>query len=185
MCCSASDEELLAASDRCPEAFGVLAGRYREPLSRFAFHYVRDRDTARDVVQDALLHAFKHRDSVERGRPFRPWLFAIARNASFSALRHRRRAAASVELCDTFASSAPGPEELALLDADARSVHYALATLPERYRTALQLYYLSHMRYREIAAALGIPIGTVKTHISRAKRLLRAELEDAGLGRSA
>ena len=67
----------------------------------------------------------------------------------------------------------------------ARAVRDALAALPERYRAVLELYYLSGLRYREIAVALGVPLGTVKTHINRAKERLRGELEGARFERSA
>lgn len=173
-----SDDALVAAAGRgCPEAFGVLAARYRDALLAFAHRYVRDTHEAGDVAQEALLRAYQHLDSFERSGAFRPWLFAIARNASFDALRHRKRVLARAELDDDLPSPTPGPEELALRADDARSVRYALAALPERYRAVLELYYLSGLRYREIAVALGVPLGTVKTHINRAKERLRSELE--------
>jgi RNA polymerase sigma-70 factor (ECF subfamily) len=181
-----SDDALLAAAGRgCPEAFGVLAARYRDALSTFARRYVRDAHEAGDVAQEALLRAYQHLDTFERGGSFRPWLFAIARNASFDALRHRKRVSACAELDEGVPSPTPGPEELALRDDDARSVRYALAALPERYRTVLELYYVSGLRYREIAVALGLPLGTVKTHINRAKERLRSELEGSRFERIA
>jgi RNA polymerase sigma-70 factor (ECF subfamily) len=63
---------------------------------------------------------------------------------------------------------------------EAERVRQALEALPDRYRLVLELYYVSGLRYREIAVALGIPIGTVKTFLSRAKRQLREELESTG-----
>jgi RNA polymerase sigma-70 factor (ECF subfamily) len=177
-----TDEALLAAARAgCPEAFGTLAARYCDALSAFARRYVRDADDAGDVVQEALLRAYQHMRSLERGRSFRPWLFAIARNASFDVLKYRKRANTYLELDDRFPASEQSPEETALRDDDARSVRRALAALPEPYRAVLELYYLSGLRYREIAVALGVPIGTVKTHISRAKERLRNELVDEHL----
>ncbi len=177
-----SDDALIeAAIGGCSEAFGVLAARYRDALSAFAYRYVRDADDAGDVVQEALLRAYQHLDSIERGRAFRPWLFAIARNASFNTLRKRKRVDARADLGEHVPSPTPGPEELALRDDRARAVRDALAALPERYRAVLELHYLSGLRYREIALALGVPLGTVKTHISRAKDRLRSELEGARL----
>ncbi len=75
----------------------------------------------------------------------------------------------------------PGPEDLALRKDEAVRVHAALDALPSKYRDVLELYYVSDLRYRDIALALEIPIGTVKTYISRAKRRLRAELDEAPL----
>jgi RNA polymerase sigma-70 factor (ECF subfamily) len=74
------------------------------------------------------------------------------------------------------ADAAPSPEEIALRNDDAVRVHSALGALPAKYRDVLELYYIGGLRYREIAVELEIPIGTVKTYISRAKRRLREEL---------
>jgi len=71
----------------------------------------------------------------------------------------------------------PSPEEFALRNDEAERVREAVASLKPSYRAALELYYVRGLRYREIAIELGIPLGTVKTYISRAKRKLREELE--------
>ena len=99
----------------------------------------------------------------------------IARNASLDSLRRRRRSV-FVDVPEINASLELGPEELALRNDEASRVHAALEALPQKYRRPLELYYISGLRYREIALALGIPIGTVKTYMSRAKRQLRSEL---------
>ena len=95
-------------------------------------------------------------------------------NAALDALRRRKRTTA-LELDGE--ADEPGPEDVAVRNDEAGRVHAALAELPLKHREALELYYLSGLRYREIAETLHIPIGTVKTHISRAKRRLRDNLE--------
>ncbi|MGP6157209.1 MAG: RNA polymerase sigma factor [Vulcanimicrobiaceae bacterium] len=168
-----------AAQTGSAEAFGLLVDRYRATVVRLAYRLTRDPDEAKDIAQDAFLRAFRRIDEFRPDRPFSRWLFVIARNASFDALRRRRRAAAfaSTEVEET--PSQLGPEELALRNDEAERVHAALETLPEHYREVLELYYVSDLRYREIAEQLSIPLGTVKTYISRAKRRLREELVNA------
>ena len=164
-----------AARAGSADAFGLLVDRYRAPVVRLAYRLTRDRDDANDVAQDAFLRAFRRIDEFRPERPFAHWLFVIARNASFDALRRRRRSNALAG--DDGSWSSLGPEELALRNDQAQRVHAALEVLPERYRAVLELYYISDLRYREIAEQLEIPLGTVKTYMSRGKRCLREKLE--------
>ncbi len=170
------DHDLVdAARAGSDDAFAALVGRYRAPVVRLAYRLTRDADEANDIAQDAFMRAYRGMERLPADRPFARWLFVIARNASLDALRRRRRAAAFVpaelDLVESF-----GPEEVVLRDDEAKRVHEALGALPARYRDVLELYYISGLRYREIALALDVPIGTVKTFISRAKRRLRDEL---------
>jgi RNA polymerase sigma-70 factor (ECF subfamily) len=171
-----ADSALVAAARQgSSEAFAILVDRYRAPIVRLAYRLTHDADEAKDIAQDAFLRAYNRLGEFHPDRPFARWLFVIARNASLDAIRRRRRAA-------TYASKdeplpvEPGPEELALRNDEATRVHAALDALPVKYRDVLDLYYLRGLRYREIALELAIPIGTVKTYISRAKRRLRDEL---------
>ncbi len=173
------DTELVtAARGGSSDAFGALVDRYRAPVVRLAYSLTHDADEAKDIAQDAFLRAYRRIESFRPDRPFSRWLFVIARNASLDALRRRRRLAAV---------QAPGeiepedPQERAMRNQDAERVRLALADLPPHYRTVLEMYYDAGMRYREIAEALGIPIGTVKTYIARGKRRLRDVLEAEGL----
>ena len=157
-------------------AFETLVGRYRAPVLRLAYRLTHDADEANDIAQDAFLRAYRRLNEFHPDRPFGRWLFVIARNASLDAIRRRRRAARLV-VANENAGLEPGPEEVALRNEESLRVHVALDALPAKYRDVLELYYLSGLRYREIALALDIPLGTVKTFISRAKRRLRVELE--------
>ncbi|GAC1306162.1 MAG: RNA polymerase sigma factor RpoE [Vulcanimicrobiaceae bacterium] len=163
------------------EAFAALVDRYRGPIVRLAYRLTHDADEAKDIAQDAFLRAYRRLDDFHPDRPFSRWLFVIARNASLDAIRRRRRAATYASKDESLPDE-PGPEELALRNDEASRVHAALDALPMKYRDVLDMYYLRGLRYREIALELGIPIGTVKTYISRAKRRLRDELVSPGLG---
>lgn len=169
-----------AARHGSGEAFAVLVDRYRGPLVRLAYRLTHDADEAKDIAQDAFLRAYNRLEHFHPDRPFARWLFVIARNASLDAIRRRHRAA-TYAAKDEAPLADPGPEELALRNDEASRVHAALDALPVKYRDVLDLYYLRGLRYREIALELAIPIGTVKTYISRAKRRLRDELTLPGL----
>ena len=167
-----------------PEAFGVLVDRYRGPVVRLAYRLTHDADEAKDIAQDAFLRAFRRLEDFRPERPFARWLFVIARNASLDTIRRRRRAAAMVAESGEIVLDL-GPEDVALRNDEAARIHVALEALPAKYRNVLELYYLSDLRYREIALTLDIPIGTVKTYISRAKARLRAELDEPPLNLAA
>jgi len=176
------DSALVDAARAGSEAaFETLVDRYRAPVVRLAYRLTHDADEAKDIAQDSFFRAYRRLGEFHPDRPFARWLFVIARNASLDAIRRRRRASTLVEP-EGNAGTEPGPEEVALRNDEALRVHTALEALPAKYRDVLELYYLSGLRYREIALELEIPIGTVKTYISRAKRRLREELEmPAGL----
>jgi RNA polymerase sigma-70 factor (ECF subfamily) len=156
------------------DAFTMLVEYYQAPLVRLAYGILHDHDEASDVVQEAFLRAYRNIHAYHAGRSFERWLYAIARNAALDSYRRRRRAAAFAQHYDD-AAVALGPEDLAVRDDEATQIHDALGELPDRYRRALELYCVHDLRYREIADALGIPLGTVKTLISRAKRRLRGD----------
>ena len=156
------------------ESFDELARRHRPALVRAAFRVTRDQDDAHDVAQEALLRAFIHLPSHRSERSLSKWLFAIARNASLDVVRRRRYHALRAHLIGTAQSA--GPEDICLRAEDAGRARAALAVLPRRQREALELHYFLDLRYREVAAELGIPIGTVKTLISRGKRRLEDPL---------
>ncbi len=169
-----------AARGGSTEAFATLVDRYRSPIVRLAYRLTHDADESKDIAQDVFLRAYNRLGEFQPDRPFARWLFVIARNASLDAIRRRRRAAVYA-FKEEAQPVEPGPEELALRNDEATRVHAALEALPLKYRDVLDLYYLRGLLYREIALELSIPIGTVKTYISRAKRRLRTELALPGL----
>ncbi len=134
----------------------------------------RNDHDAEDVVQEALLRAFRFFDAL-RGEP-RPWLLAIVRNACFTWLQANRPA--ELQAIDRMEqeSDAPGPEALAARDVDRRRLNEAIAALPVQFREVLVLRELEELAYRDIARIAEIPIGTVMSRLSRARRLLAESL---------
>jgi len=134
---------------------------------------------ADDVVQDAMLRAFRAFDAF-RGQDPRAWLFAIVRNCHATALSQQRRHAGEPlpdESTDGphFVAPEAGPETDALQRDDQRTIDRLLAALPENYREVLVLRELEGLDYRDIAVVANIPIGTVMSRLSRARAALRQE----------
>ena len=136
---------------------------------------------ADDVVQEAFLRAFRFFDGYEGDNP-RAWLLAIVRNTWFTEWRRQHNRADSTPYDDSLNvddqlpgwadESGEDPEKLAVRQDETELVHRALATLPVEYREVIVLRELEDMSYRDVAAVAGIPIGTVMSRLSRARRLL-------------
>ena len=137
----------------------------------------RDDHDARDVVQEAMLRAYRFLDGL-RGEP-RPWLLAIVRNSCFTWLQ-TNRPADTVGFNDGLAELLPadddGPEVQAARNSDRRMLNEAIAALPARFREVLILRELEDLSYKDIARIADVPIGTVMSRLARARRLLAESL---------
>ena len=174
-----TDEQLMAAvaaGDRgCLEE---LVRRHHAPMFGFFYRSLAgDRATAADLVQETFIRLLRTA-SFEADRPFRPWLYAIAANLVRDHLRSAgRRPAEFGEQLLAAIDPGPGPEAIALGADTARQVGAAIASLPEEYRVTLVMRFGAELSLAEIAAALEIPIGTVKSRLSVGTRRLRDALE--------
>lgn len=179
-----TDEDLMAEvmAGNAGE-LGRLMERYHSALLKLFYRMVAaDIMTAEDLVQETFLRLLRQR-SFSIDRPFKPWLYTVAANL---ARDHQRARARRPRLEDedelrTTADSRPGPEERAERSAEVRRVVGAVAQLPEEYRVALTLRYFEDMRLSEIAAILGIPVGTVKSRLAVGTRKLRLLLNESGV----
>jgi len=126
---------------------------------------------ADDIVQDALLRAFRGFDGF-RGGDARAWLLAIVRNCWRSAGSATTRRG-HTELDDAIADAAPGPEEAAAQTGERRRLNVLIARLPDDFREVLILRELEDLSYKEIAEITGAPIGTVMSRLARARTMLR------------
>ena len=158
--------------------FEALAMPHLDAAYNLARWLTRGGAVADDIVQDAMLRAFRSFDGF-RGDAVRPWLLAIVRNCHRSALEQRKRHAATPlgETDDTeIAAEGPTPEASVIQSGAGRALDKAIAALPEEFREVVILRELEEMSYRDIAAATGTPIGTVMSRLARGRALLKAEL---------
>ena len=151
------------------EAFGILVARYQGAALGHARAILGNREDAREEVQEAFLRAFKALSRFKHGRPFYPWFYTILRHRCFRRLAERRRS-----------SHAP-LEDCAILAEDSREearprtqlLERALRALTAEDRELLTLKHLDGLTYRELAARLEIPEGTVMSRLYHARRHLR------------
>jgi len=154
-----------------PDAFGTLVERYDRAVYHLAFRTLRDSEEARDVAQEAFFKAYRSLRTFKPGAKFSTWIFAITYHACCDRLARKKRY--SNEEMPDWADPAPGPEQTAIALDEASRLRAAIEALPEKYRTVVTLYHLQGRQYEEIAEVLELPMGTVKTHLFRAKEHLR------------
>ena len=165
------------------ELFGRLVERYQDRLYNTLLKVLGSADDARDVSQDAFVHAFKKLSTFRGNSLFYSWLFRIAMNAAISEKRKARRMSASIEIAHQQAGFEPAdqhpdshPSHSLELTERQTLVREALAQLSEEYRTVLVLKEIEDLRYEEIARMIDCPIGTVRSRIHRARCELREKL---------
>jgi RNA polymerase sigma-70 factor, ECF subfamily len=167
-----ADGDLVAMAVRGHAgAFATLVERYDRAVYHLAYRTLHDVEEARDVTQEAFFKAFRSLRTFKPGAKFSTWIFAIAYHACCDRLNRRKRYS-SEELPER-ADSAPGPEQRVIALDEAQRLRAAIDALPEKYRAVITLYHLQGRRYEEIAQVLALPMGTVKTHLFRAKEQLR------------
>ena len=165
--------------------FETLVRQYRPKVFRFALASLGDLDSAETVTQDCFLRAYQAIDRFRQDCSMQTWLMKIAVNLVRDQYRNRRfqfwkRARLTATPADragyTIADGARSPEAQALLKEQVAAIWEAAGKLPERQRTVFLLRFVEDMELLEIANATGMKEGTVKTHLFRALRAVRARL---------
>lgn len=190
MSVAASDAELareaLAGSEA---AYRELVTRYATPAVNFIFRFVRDRALAEDLAQEGFLRVYQRLNTFDPGRKFSSWFFQVLRNITIDYLRINRLPTSSLdELTEdgnpgaTADRDSASPEALAGQGELATAMDAALARIRPEYREVVVLRYQEGLTQPEIAEILGIPAGTVKTYLHRARKELAGILAKQGWG---
>lgn len=146
-------------------------------MYNIALRITGDPDAASDCAQEAFIRAHKALHQYDPSLPFGPWIFRIVTNASLNHVQRWHAHQTQVEeLPEVVEPLDSGPEASALRREAVSEVVAAMAELPPAYRAALTLRHMQQLSYQEVADTLGIPLGTVKTHLHRARAALKARL---------
>ena len=176
---NSTDDELLAI--RCqlgePGAFDDLIARWHGPLWAFVRRLAGGDDAARDIFQDVWLRVIRGIPRLRDGTKLKAWLFGIARRTAMDRLRCEYARSGAVDLdVDELPAESPIIDDVHDLDALER----ALERLPLIERETVTLFYLHELTLAEIAEAVNVPVGTVKSRLFRARRLLRHDMTERG-----
>ncbi|QBD79478.1 sigma-70 family RNA polymerase sigma factor [Ktedonosporobacter rubrisoli] len=178
-CTEQDDAELVTASQAgSQEAFAQLVQRHQRRVFNLVFRMLQQYEEANEVTQETFFAAWQGLHSFRGDSRFSTWLYRIAYNCSLKQLEQRKRDKALQTAMQ---------EERAIRDHGTRTelevrdcqnlVREQLSLLPAKYRIVLVLRHLQEMTYEEMAEILTMPIGTIKTHLFRARNLLKERLE--------
>jgi len=160
-----------------PRSFARLVSFYEKKVRAFGMGFFKNASDTDDFVQEVFIKVFTHLASFRGESLFSTWLLRIAYNTAVNSVKRRKE---YVSLSDDFEviDTDTGPEEKQLRKLTALAVREALKELPERYALCLDLYFFNDMSHNEISDILDLPVNTVKSHIFRAKKILRDSLAD-------
>ena len=198
MAADASDLSLVQRVQRGDKgAFDVLVLKYQHKVVKLVMRYVRNPAEAEDIAQDAFIKAYRALPQFRGDSAFYTWLYRIAINTAKNAVVSRDRSPVEFDLDSQNTDEAydmqgrlkdsETPEGLVLTDEIRSTVNSAIDALPEDLRTAIVLRELEGLSYEEIAAAMGCPVGTVRSRIFRAREAIDRRLREVfegGLGRA-
>lgn len=177
------DRQLVArAQGGDPEAFSQLVERHQTMVYRLALGKTGSPQDAEEVTQTAFLKAWQGLRTFQGKAAFSTWLYRLTANAAVDLLRRRREPALSLDDPDLppIPDQAPSPEELSMAAERRRLLWQAIDQLPESHRLPLVLRELEELSYREIARALDLEEGTVKSRLARGRLMLRQQLLESG-----
>ena len=186
----ATDQEVVAQARLGREAaYRELVRRYERPIFSLIYRMVRDRELAEDLSQETFVKALKAVGSYRPEYKFSSWIFKIANNTAIDHLRKRELATLSIEgspharTPDAMEATAlqiggrlPGPLDLLEARELGGAIEEAIGRLRPEYQSCILLRHVEGRPYEEIADMLGLPLGTVKTYIHRARHELRKAL---------
>jgi RNA polymerase sigma-70 factor (ECF subfamily) len=186
-----TDQEIVALARQGREAaYRELIGRYQRPVFSLIYRLVRDREKSEDLAQETFIKVLNALDRYDPTYKFSSWIFKIAHNTSLDHLRKKEPQTLSLEgspHAETASeqeasviqalSTEETPEDYAASRELGATLEVAIGKLRPEYRTAIVLCHVEGRPYEEIAETMGVPLGTVKTYIHRARNELKKELE--------
>src|SRR5579883_681980 len=180
------DAQLVVASKNGDQdTFSLLVQRYQRRVFNLVFRMLQNYEEANETTQEAFLAAWQGLPSFRGEARFTTWLYRIAYNCSLKQLDARKRDQAlqmALQSEQVLEDEERGSADLARLD-NQELVQEQLSQLPPKYRVVLILRHLQDMTYEEMAEVLTMPIGTIKTHLFRARNLLKERLQSFGYER--
>jgi RNA polymerase sigma-70 factor (ECF subfamily) len=163
-------------------AWEIIVRQYRRKVFNVAYKFVGKHDEAEDLTQDIFLKIFKSLDTFDRRANFQTWLISVSRNLCIDHYRSVRKERETIDRdvdAADLQTAAPGQTQIAALEQRDRVdlLREALAALPKTLRTAVLMRDLQELSYHEIAQALRLPEGTVKSRINRGRSELARQIK--------
>jgi RNA polymerase sigma-70 factor (ECF subfamily) len=170
------DDQLIAAEvvSGQKNLFRLLVNRYEKTVYAMGLSFFHNTEDASDFTQEVFLKVFRSLPCFEGRSRFSTWLYKIAYNTAVNSVNRRKE---YQSLAEDKAQDRKTPEKAVLRDAVKEAVQEAVRELPERYRICVDLFFFYGRSNLEIQAITGYPVNTIKSHVFRAKKLLREKLK--------
>ena len=160
------------------QAYDALVSKYLKRVISIAWGIVRSAHDAEDLAQDAFVKAYQHIGRFRSNEPFGPWVYRIVTNLSLDVLKHRSKFRHQ-ELMETEPAPRRDTADLRARSGEiARRIDEAIETLPEMQRVVARLHLVEQFEHQEIASMTGLTEGTVRSHLSHARKRLKEQLGD-------
>jgi len=157
------------------ELFRLLVKRHEQAVYGMGISFFRNAEDASDFTQEVFLKTFRNLSRFEGRSRFSTWLYKVAYNTAINNVTRKKEYHSLVE--DESVPDNDTPERKALRSLARDAVQEAIAELPERFRVCVDLFFFYDRSYQEIEAITGFPVNTIKSHVFRAKKILREKLD--------
>lgn len=158
------------------DLFRLLVRRYERPLYGMGMGFFRNTEDASDFAQEVFLKVYRSLSRFEGRSRFSTWVYKIAYNTAVNGVNRRKEYRSLAEDDVVEAIDGDTPERQLIRQAAREAVLDSLQELPERYRVCIDMFFFYDRSYQEIEAITGFPVNTIKSHVFRAKKLLRDKL---------
>jgi RNA polymerase sigma-70 factor (ECF subfamily) len=180
--CGEDNEVAFRVAQGDCDLFRVLVERHEAAVSVMGRGFFKSEDDALDFVQEVFIKAFRNIKRFEGRSRFSTWLYRVAYNEALNRVSRRKEYLSLAEMTETAGDnggiiSDSAPEDEAIKKAAIEAVRKAVSELPEKYRVCIDLYFFMDRSYNEIEMITGIPVNTIKSHVYRAKIILREKLK--------
>jgi len=183
---SSTDEQIIALVLKGEtDLFEEIVKRYQDKIFRFVYQKVLNYDDALELTQEVFLKVYNSLKKFDIKRKFSPWIYKIAQNESYNFIKKRAKNKINVIEDDVFATMAKTERDL-LRDEYNKSeeddiIRKAINKLPEKYRLVVYYFYLEEMSLKEVSEILEVSIGSIKTRLTRGRRMLKENLLTLGI----
>lgn len=152
-------------------------------LVRLAFNYVKDKETAKDIVQNTFIKCYKHLDNFRYESSLKTWLYRITINECKDYLKswHFRMVKAKDFVQEAAKSLSSSTEDKVIKESENLRIKHIIFSLPPIYREVIYLYYYESLLIEEIAEVTELNVNTIKTRLRRAKQKLKTKMEEEGI----
>ena len=177
---SIRDSELVKSTlDGDQKSFARLMTLYKKRIVAIGMGFFKNAADTEDFVQEVFLKAYTKLDTFRGDSLFSTWLTRIAYNTAVNSVNRRDE---YVQLSDESILQDPSdtPEEVQIRKVTGQAIREAIKELPEQYAICLDMYFFYDVPYAEISNITGLPVNTIKSHIFRAKKILKEKLEERG-----